>query len=455
MTLTADLDLSDVSWMPIGTISNPFKGTFDGQGHTISNLNVNIQGSSTGDVAGLFGQVAPEGVVKDVNISSGRIYVNAPSSTGAACYIGSIVGLNEGTVVGCSNAALVLGNWDFARVGGIVGKNSGKVQNCYNLGELYTSKINNFAGGIVGNNKGTVQNCFMRSTITTGGGTSMSKKQDYPVYGNNDGGIIKGCFYMNGAAGNTTTPLVLSDGNDNSADISSYAGSAKNVLLQDRSLYSDGSWNTICLPFDIPAGADNYSPIPGAKVMRLVRSSFKKTTLTLNFEDVTEIVAGQPYIVKWTDPISGDLSNPVFMDVTLSEQLQPVETEYTTMTGSFAPVNLEAGDRTVLYLGADNLLYYPSAAQTINAFRAGFKLNGLKAGDPENGVNVISLDFDGTTTAIHDIPGTMPDDQWSMFNGQCSMINGQCSMVNGTPSTVVLLIVPLVASTSSMARKSS
>lgn len=434
VTLTADLDLTGVNWTPIGTTLHPFTGTFDGQGHTISNLNVNLSGSSTGDVAGLFGQVGTGGMVKDVNISSGRIYISAPSSTGNTCYVGAIAGINESTIVGCSNTALVLGNWDYARVGGIVGKNVGSVQNCYNLGELYTTITNNFVGGVVGNNKGAIQNCFMRSTVTTGRGTSSSKTQAYPIYGNNDGGTISGCFYMNGSAGNMPSPIVLSDGSDNSSVISGNVGGGKNVLLQDRTLYSDGAWNTLCLPFNIPAGAVGYSPIAGAKVMTLESSDFQNSTgtLTLNFEDVTEIEAGKPYIVKWEKPINGDLVNPVFMDVTVSDALQPVETEYTTLTGSFVPVNLEADDRESLYLGADNTLYYPSESVTVNSFRAYFKLIGLTAGDPSgNGVNVISLSFDGETTSIHDIPWPMVNDQWSTDNGQWSMDNGQWFSLDG------------------------
>lgn len=177
-----------------------------------------------------------------------------------------------------------------------------------------------------------------------------------------------------------------------------------------------------------------YSPIAGAKVMTLESSDFQNSTgtLTLNFEDVTEIEAGKPYIVKWEKPINGDLVNPVFMDVTVSDALQPVETEYTTLTGSFVPVNLEADDRESLYLGADNTLYYPSESVTVNSFRAYFKLIGLTAGDPSgNGVNVISLSFDGETTSIHDIPWPMVNDQWSTDNGQWSMDNGQWFTLDG------------------------
>jgi hypothetical protein len=55
-----------------------------------------------------------------------------------------------------------------------------------------------------------------------------------------------------------------------------------------------------------------------------------------------------------------------------------------SFVGNYDPVTLTANDNTVLYLGAGNQLYYPSAAMSINAFRAYFQLNGITAGEPKN-----------------------------------------------------------------------
>ena len=52
--LTSDIDLTGVNWQPIGTSSsNAYKGTFDGNGHTIKNLTIN----STQSLVGLFGYI--------------------------------------------------------------------------------------------------------------------------------------------------------------------------------------------------------------------------------------------------------------------------------------------------------------------------------------------------------------------------------------------------------------
>lgn len=378
VTLTANLDLNSAAWTPIGTMAHPFKGTFDGQGHTISNIKAD--GSlSLNLAAGLFGVVGSVGTVKDVHITSGTSFISSNPSN-YTCYIGSIAGINYGTIVGCSNSATVTGySYTNARIGGVVGANesSGSILNCYNLGTVYTSISNFFIGGIAGDNKGTVKNSFMCSIVTT----NSSNNAFYPLFGNNSG-TVANCFYVNGTTVDVTVPFALAENVDNSSVLSGdNLGSGKNVLLSDRTLYTDGYWNTICLPFDIPAGASGYSPIAGATVMTLSSSSFSAGTLTLNFENATSIEAGKPYIVKWNTPITGNLSNPVFMGVTVSNTTSNIGTTNVDFIGSFSPVALTANDKTKLYLGAENKLYYPNSAMTIKSCRAHFALKGITAGE--------------------------------------------------------------------------
>ena len=104
-------------------------------------------------------------------------------------------------------------------------------------------------------------------------------------------------------------------------------------------------------------------------------------TLTLNFETVSAVEAGKPYIVKWTQ-IDKEIKNPVFMDVTISSQVKNIKTDAVTFCGLFDPLRMKANDKTKLYLGNGNTLYYPDSEMTINAFRAYFQLaDGLTAAD--------------------------------------------------------------------------
>ena len=177
IVLTADIVLDEESdWMPIGITDHPFSATFDGQGHTVSNVFVNAVGLKTGNVAGLFGCIGQTGTVRRVGVESGIIRVAVPSSEGIDCYIGGIAGLNSGLIEQCYNQATVLGNVKLAFVGGIAGANgnigggatSALVQDCYNLGRLFTSKTAfsdmNYLGGIVGINDGTILHVYSKAS---------------------------------------------------------------------------------------------------------------------------------------------------------------------------------------------------------------------------------------------------------------------------------------------------
>ena len=219
--------------------------------------------------------------------------------------------------------------------------------------------------------------------------------------------------------------ISLMDDVDNSDAISTADGKLVDVTLADRTLYKDGSWNTLCLPFNLSEEqlAAEACPLKGATVKTLASSSFAGGTLTLNFEDATTIEAGKPYLVKWAS--GNDIKDPVFTNVTISNTLTSVTTDYVNFVGSFSPVSLTGGDRSVLYLGADNKLYYPSADMTVGSCRAVFKLNGITAGDPSlsAGIRGIMLNFDDETTGIQVVIGVnevgeVSDDSWYSLDGR-------------------------------------
>lgn len=93
----------------------------------------------------------------------------------------------------------------------------------------------------------------------------------------------------------------LVDNTDNTTVIDDNDGVTSTVTLQGRTLYKDGDWNTLCLPFDVTDFTG--TPLEGATVKELLPTSNLDNTgkLTLNFsDDLTAIDAGKPYIVKWT-----------------------------------------------------------------------------------------------------------------------------------------------------------
>ena len=223
--------------------------------------------------------------------------------------------------------------------------------------------------------------------------------------------------------------LGLLDKDSNASWIETWNEQNKTVALEGRTLYKDGSWNTLCLPFSLTETQIAASPLAGADIRTLSSATFTNSTLTLNFTaegTVTSITAGKPYIVKWTD--GADIANPIFRDVTISNASNPVETDVVDFVGTYNPVDIgEEGDNTKLYLGKGNTLYYPSKAMTINPFRAYFQLKGdLTAGDLTStesgqGIKAFHLNFGEEGTGIREMEEVRVkmEDAWFSLSGRC------------------------------------
>ncbi len=236
---------------------------------------------------------------------------------------------------------------------------------------------------------------------------------------------------------NVSKTIELADASDNSDAVEAAAagGDTYDATLAGRTLYKDGAWNTLCLPFTVSDGDDtdgvtfSGTPLEGATVMTLGDASFSGGTLTLDFEDATTIEAGKPYIVKWeadadyVDDDDHNLVEPTFTGVVFDNATAGIETDYVDFVGTMSPVTLEAGDRESLYLSATSTLYYPDADVPINSFRAYFQLKGgITAGDLEGEVNAFVLHFGGESTAIKRISDksgrSVKSDQWFTLDGR-------------------------------------
>ncbi len=179
--------------------------------------------------------------------------------------------------------------------------------------------------------------------------------------------------------------LALADAADNTAAIDDHAGKTLAVALSGRTLYKDGSWNTLCLPFDVTTASGTLSG-DGVQAMTLntATSNLADGTLTLNFDAAETIPAGTPFIIKWDKPADyvaydgqnaatcSDLVSPVFEGVTVSNVRHDATiTGLLTFAGTYAPLSFSAGDRSVLILGSDDKLCHPSDADaSLGACRA-------------------------------------------------------------------------------------
>ncbi|WP_229061322.1 GLUG motif-containing protein [Parabacteroides goldsteinii] len=172
--LSADIDLSDYDWTPIGNASNPFKGNFDGRGHCVNGLKVETV--SWDAYAGLFG-CTPVGILRNlgVRLADAGIQVNL---TDGSAYTGGIAGyahkifncyvVGEGTI-----EASFSGEGNNICAGGIVGylESDGSLANCYaTVNVKVESDGRVYVGGIVGfgNFNSTISHTYATGDVETG-----------------------------------------------------------------------------------------------------------------------------------------------------------------------------------------------------------------------------------------------------------------------------------------------
>ncbi len=165
-TLANDIDASaTATWnsgagfVPVGTPTSPFVGTFNGNGHVIVGLFIN----STASAVGLFGVVGGTGTVENAVLAGGSVAGNSTSFAN----IGALVGLNTGVVNKCGAAASVSGPDSLGdTAGGLVGANDGTVANSYATGSVDGGN----AGGLVGNNSGSISVSYATGNVAGGAG---------------------------------------------------------------------------------------------------------------------------------------------------------------------------------------------------------------------------------------------------------------------------------------------
>ena len=187
LKLMNDIDLSAYTkgegWVPIGTETTQFKGSFDGGGKTITNLTIDRTDSED---QGLFGVIGAGGTVKNLGV------VNTEIESGD--YVGGVAGTvyGGGSVQYCYSTGSVSG---IDSVGGVAGYVKGSVENCYSTGSV--SGIGS-VGGVVGSAVGgsTVVNCYSTGAVS-GTGDFVSGVAG-TVYG-----IVKNCAALNPSVSGT------------------------------------------------------------------------------------------------------------------------------------------------------------------------------------------------------------------------------------------------------------
>lgn len=217
IVLTADIDLANKEWTPIGNYSNPFKGNFNGDNHTVTGMQI----SGESDRVGLFGECtkfndnsaiknitvkdsvicgknfvgAIVGYAEEINIENCRSIgntINGKTDVGGIC--GKIGGYSVGKVSQCYNSSKVTGR---GRTGGIAGM-GGIAENCLNTGEIMiiNKPYQSACGGIFGIFDDTTTSATITACVNLGkvsGGESFGG-----IVGSTDSestGHISNCYY--------------------------------------------------------------------------------------------------------------------------------------------------------------------------------------------------------------------------------------------------------------------
>ena len=205
--LTADITLPiDTNWTPIGKDKDHmYNGTFDGDGHTITGLSVDIQSDNT-IYAGLFGFLGEGGTIKNVSLTDSKI-----TCSGNRVYAGGVCGWNYGTIENCYNTGDVSGTseYGFVYAGGVCGLNDyGTIENCYNTGDVSGTSEYGFvyAGGVCGlNDYGTIENCYNTGDVSGTGTRTDASGHAGGVCGCNDYGTIENCYNTGEVSGTGTS----------------------------------------------------------------------------------------------------------------------------------------------------------------------------------------------------------------------------------------------------------
>ncbi len=237
INLSSDINLSGKEWTPIGTsMTYYFAGTFNGNGHKISNLTVGTSDSpSTLTFVGLFGYAGistAKATITDVTLETISIVSNVTKAKA-----GGLTGFICGTITGCSATGTIECRNTNAWAGGLIGQmNPAAVTDCYAKVSISASASNSTAGGgmaytsvggLVGWNSSDtsspIANCYATGSLSGGNSARVGGLVGTIRYA---GPSVNNCY----ATGDVTT-------GGNSPEVG-YAGGLIGTSLEDTSTHA-------------------------------------------------------------------------------------------------------------------------------------------------------------------------------------------------------------------------
>ena len=461
----------------VGFYIRHFSGTFLGNGRT---LTVNLENRNLEEEG-----CAP--FFKTVGATIRNLRVAGTITTDDKLAAGIVSHMKYSIMEGCVSSATIISSVDGdGSHGGLVGivesgvalHDINDIHGCVFDGVICctASNLTNSCGGLVGWQEGAVSwssclyapaavpegkypldltNCstFARTSSGNGGsgyytetlGSVQNGNLVYPLdtkpandYGDvlDDYGLVKtyynNCIEYNGKFYVHPETCTLNESGNYSTDVTN--DYFANVTLDGRTLYKNGTWNTLCLPFDVTASQIAASDLAGADIRTLSSASLANGTLTLNFTAqgaVTSIQAGVPYIIKWasgTDVVSPTIDAVIIDNTAHDVTCDLGDSKSIVFKGTKSATTFTEDDNTKLFVGTGNKLHYPLTGASINAQRAYFQLNGLTVGGANApGLNIVLNFGDNETTGVKGVREVLTpegmsvarnnDNSWYTVNG--------------------------------------
>ena len=197
--------------------------------------------------------------------------------------------------------------------------------------------------------------------------------------------------------------LALKDTEDNDAVLAELEGETVTITI-NRTIFCDGYFNTLCLPFDLDAAALAASPLAGyARLAKFTEATVESGSdeLQLVYEYATSIEAGVPYLINF--PAGENIVNPTFTNVTISATAGSSANlgNGIIVKGILKPEPFTAGNEEMLFLLGENKLSWAGVTNYLKGFRAYFQLDNVPAGSPvRRGMNARIVERQNTPTGI-------------------------------------------------------
>jgi hypothetical protein len=411
-------------WEPIGALydpsTDPFTGSFDGQGYEIRDLFINRPDEH---YVGLFGCVGEGGRIEDIGVVNADVTgfssvgglvgendgtVSNSYSTGSVTggYVGGLVGKNDGTVSDSYSTGSVTGDYV---VGGLVGGNGisshGTVSNSYSTGSVTGG---DHVGGLVGENWGTVSNSYSTSGVTgnnlvgglvgynVGGVSSSLVSNSYAtggvigsygvggLVGGNDGSTVSDSY----STGNVTGDLGVGGlvGGSGSGTVSnSYATGSVTGNEYVGGLVGANDETTVSSSYSSGnvAGNTSVGGLVGFNYDSIVSNSF------YNYDEVLVLINGEVENILTIGALSGEdfdqwLANDKFLDI--NERL--------SQENGYYVVNNIADFKELLAFGQDNSLKFRLKNDLDLATEPNFYIPYFAGEFDGNGHKISNLSFD-------------------------------------------------------------